>query len=57
MDTRDARTEVANPDEEAVLERVREGLRSIDFGSILIKIHQGKVVGIETATKVRLNDS
>ena len=44
----------AHPTEEAVLERVREALQQIEFGSILIKIHQGEVVGIETSTKLRL---
>ena len=41
-------------DDEAVLEAVRSALRDIEFGSVLIKIHQGEVVGIETSTKVRL---
>jgi hypothetical protein len=40
--------------EEAVIEQVREAIRSIEFGSVLLKIHQGVVVGIETSTKVRL---
>jgi hypothetical protein len=44
----------AHPAEEAVLEEVSRALRSIEFGSVLIKIHQGQVVGIETSTKVRL---
>ena len=41
-------------DEEAVLDAIRAALRDIEFGSVLIKIHQGEVVGIETSTKVRL---
>jgi hypothetical protein len=40
--------------EEAVIEQVREAIRQIEFGSVLLKIHQGVVVGIETSTKVRL---
>lgn len=40
--------------EEEALKAVQEAIRSIEFGSVLIKIHQGEVVGIETATKVRL---
>ena len=36
------------------MEQVREALRQIEFGSVLIKVHQGEVVGIETSTKVRL---
>ena len=43
--------------EGAVLEEVRKALRSIEYGSVLIKIHQGEVVGIETSTKVRLNNT
>jgi hypothetical protein len=42
--------------EEEVLTRVREALRSIEFGSVLIKVHQGEVVGLETSTKVRLKE-
>lgn len=59
METRSAKTPhaVHHPDEETVVERVLEALRTIDYGSVLIKIHQGKVVGIETSTKLRLNGS
>jgi hypothetical protein len=46
---------VADPEREAVLGRVAEALDEIEYGSVLIKIHQGKVVGIETSTKLRLN--
>ena len=42
--------------EEAVIAAVRDALRTIEYGSVLIKIHQGEVVGIETSTKVRLKD-
>jgi hypothetical protein len=41
--------------EESVLTEVRRALRQIEFGSIVIKIHQGKVVGLETSTKLRLH--
>lgn len=44
------------PLEESVLNEVRRALTEIEFGSILIKIHQGKVVGMETSTKVRLDN-
>ncbi len=44
------------PDEEKVLAAVREALRRIQYGSVLIKIHQGDVVGIETSTKVRFRE-
>jgi hypothetical protein len=49
-------TEHAHPDEEAVLAEVKAALRAIRFGSVLIKIHDGEVVGIETSTKVRLKN-
>ena len=38
---------------EDTLRTVTEALERIEYGSILITIHQGEVVGIETATKVR----
>ena len=41
--------------EETVLAQIRRALQEIEFGSIVIKIHQGKVVGLETSTKLRLN--
>jgi hypothetical protein len=41
--------------EKAVLKAVLDALRGIEYGSVLIKIHQGNVVGIETSTKVRLD--
>jgi hypothetical protein len=44
-------------DQEAVLSEVRKALGSIEYGSVLIKIHQGEVVGIETSTKVRLKNN
>jgi hypothetical protein len=40
--------------EEAVLEKIREAMQGIEFGSVLIKIHQGEVVGIESTRKARL---
>jgi hypothetical protein len=33
---------------------VADALTRIEYGSILITIHQGEVVGIETSTKVRI---
>jgi hypothetical protein len=50
-------TDAAYPQpEEAVIEQVLEAIRSIEYGSVLVKIHQGRVVGIETSTKVRLQN-
>ena len=42
---------------EEALRAVSEALGRIRFGSILITIHQGEVVGIETSTKVRLRST
>ena len=47
----------AHPDEEAVLEEIRSALRGIRFGSVLVKIHDGEVVAIETSTKLRIKGS
>ena len=50
------RSDAANPPSgEAVLRQIREAIEQIEYGSVLIKIHQGEVVGIETSTKLRLN--
>jgi hypothetical protein len=43
-------------EEDSVLETVRRAIRHIEYGSVLIKIHQGEVVGIETSTKMRFKD-
>ena len=43
------------PTEEAVLADVRAALAEIEYGSIVITIHQGKVVGLETSTKRRIS--
>jgi hypothetical protein len=48
------RDDAHEPTHEEALRQVREALQRIDYGSVLITIHQGAVVGIETATKVRL---
>ena len=41
-------------DELQVIRRVRDSLRSIRFGTVLIVVQDGKVVQIETAEKIRL---
>lgn len=40
--------------DEVVMEELRRAIGGVEFGSVLVKIHQGEVVGIETSTKVRL---
>jgi hypothetical protein len=37
-----------------VMETVEDALRGLDFGSIVLKVHQGQVVSIETSRKLRL---
>jgi hypothetical protein len=46
--------EPAVPIDEVVMAELTLAIGSIEFGSVLVKIHQGEVVGIETSTKVRL---
>ena len=46
--------EVGKPLDEVVMAEITRAIGSIEFGSVLVKIHQGEVVGIETSTKVRL---
>ena len=43
--------------EEAVLAHVRDAIRGSAYGSVVIKIHQGEVVGIETSTRIRLKNA
>ncbi|HEV2757209.1 MAG TPA: YezD family protein [Actinomycetota bacterium] len=47
----------AKPIDEVVMAELTRAIGSIEFGSVLVKIHQGEVVGIETSTKVRLAQS
>jgi hypothetical protein len=37
-----------------VLDAVAEALSVMDFGSVLLKVHQGKVVSVETSVKLRI---
>lgn len=43
-----------SPEELEVLLRVRDSVRSIRFGTVLIVVHGGTVVQIETAERIRL---
>ena len=49
-------TEHADLSHEEAIAVVRRALREIQFGSVLLKVHEGQVVGIETSTKVRLRE-
>jgi len=42
------------PDELEVLLRVRDSLRAIRFGTVVLVVQDGTVVQIETAEKIRL---
>lgn len=37
-----------------VLGAVADALGGMEFGSVLLKVHQGKVVSIETSVKLRI---
>jgi hypothetical protein len=50
----DSRSDRVAPHELDVLLRVRDSLRSIRFGTVLIVVQDGTVVQIETAEKIRL---
>ena len=43
-----------SPEELEVLIRIRDSVRSIRFGSVLIVVHDGTVVQIETVERIRL---
>ena len=45
------------PLDDVVMAELTRAIGSIEFGSVLVKINQGEVVGIETSTKVRLAGS
>jgi hypothetical protein len=47
----------ADLDHEEAMRAIKEALGAIQYGSILITIHQGEVVGIETSTKVKVKRS
>ena len=38
-----------------VMETVEAAVRDLDFGSIVLKVHQGRVVSIETSRKLRFD--
>jgi hypothetical protein len=44
----------ATPSLGDVMETVEAALRNLDFGSIVLKVHDGQVVSIETSRKLRL---
>ena len=46
--------EALSEQEQAVLLKVAEVLRKLDFGTVLLVVQDGKVVQIEMAEKIRL---
>lgn len=44
----------ADLDHKDAMRAIEEALGRIHYGSILITIHQGEVVGIETSTKLKV---
>jgi hypothetical protein len=57
MSRQEDREEATDPSREEAIRVVRAALEQIEFGSVLVTIHQGEVVGIETSTKVRLKST
>ncbi len=40
-----------------VMETVEAAVRDLDFGSVVLKVHQGRVVSIETSRKLRFDST
>jgi hypothetical protein len=57
MSRQEDREEATDLSREEAIRVVRAALERIEFGSVLVTIHQGEVVGIETSTKVRLKST
>ncbi len=43
-----------SPEELDILLRIRDSLRAITFGTVVLVVQDGKVVQIETAEKIRV---
>ena len=56
MDQRQVPTERGfSHDLDDVMETIEAEVRDLDFGSIVLKVHQGRVVSIETSRKLRFD--
>jgi hypothetical protein len=54
MDQQQVYSKHSSPqDLDDVMETVEAAVRDLDFGSIVLKVHQGQVVSIETSRKLR----
>jgi hypothetical protein len=45
------------PDLDDVMDTVEAAVRDLEFGSIVLKVHQGQVVSIETSRKLRIGSA
>ncbi len=41
---------------DAIIQNVIESVSSLDYGSVLIKVHDGKIVQIEVTKRKRFNE-
>ncbi len=39
--------------EDKIWEQIREKIENVKYGSVMIQIHDGKIVQVETNTKIR----
>lgn len=49
-ESRDKKTEV----DERLLQKIREEIEKISYGSLTVIVHDGRVVQLDTNTKIRL---
>jgi hypothetical protein len=55
LDSREARTDSATVDVERVMREVVRAIRTVNFGSVEIVIHNSRVVQIERKEKLRFD--
>ena len=41
---------------DAIIKDVREAVKGLDFGTVLIKVHGAKIVQIEVTSRLRFDD-
>jgi hypothetical protein len=49
-----AGSDLKHPLDSGELERIREAVENVDYGSVLVSIQDGKIVQIEKNEKIRL---
>jgi hypothetical protein len=57
MEQQQVKTDSYARDLDDVMETVETAIRELDFGSIVLKVHQGQVVSIETSRKLRFGNA